>query len=69
MVTVSSITTAQQLLDAPDMGRCELVRGELVMMSLAGFEHGVIAGRIYGRLFNHVERNRLGLVTAAETGF
>lgn len=39
------------------------------MMSPAGFEHGVVAGRIYGILFNYVEKHHLGLVTAAETGF
>ena len=46
MATVQEITTAEQLLEAPDLGRCELVRGELVMMSPAGYEHGVIAGNI-----------------------
>ena len=61
--------TAHQLLDKPDLGRCELIRGELVMMSPAGFEHGVIAGRIHGYLFNFVGRKRLGMVVAAETGF
>ena len=50
MATVQEIeiTTAEELLDAPDPGRCELVLGELVMMSPAGFEHGVVAGRVYG---------------------
>lgn len=38
-------------------------------MSPAGFEHGVVAGRFYGYLFIFVQQNRLGLVTAAETGF
>lgn len=61
--------TAEQLFASPSLGRCELVRGELVMMSPAGFEHGVIAGEIYGHLFNFVKQNRLGVVTAAETGF
>ena len=48
MSTVQEITTAEQLLEAPDLGRCELVRGELVMMSPSGYEHGVVAGRIHG---------------------
>jgi len=69
MATVQEITTAEQLFEAPDLGRCELVRGELVMMSPAGYEHGVIAGEMYGHLFNFVKQNRLGVVTAAETGF
>lgn len=40
-----------------------------MMMSPAGFEHGAVAGRIHGHLFVFVSQNRLGLVTAAETGF
>ena len=39
------------------------------MMSPAGYEHGVIAGEMYGHLFNFVKQNRRGVVTAAETGF
>lgn len=69
MATVQETMTAEQLLGAPDLGRCELVRGELVMMSPAGYEHGVIAGEMYGHLFNFVKQSRLGVVTAAETGF
>jgi Uma2 family endonuclease len=69
MATVQDITTAEQLLGAPGLGRCELVRGELVMMSPAGFEHGDVAGRVHGHLFHFVTQNRLGTVTAAETGF
>jgi Uma2 family endonuclease len=69
MATVQETMTAEQLLASPSLGRCELVRGELVMMSPAGFEHGVIAGEVYGHLFNFVKQNQLGVVTAAETGF
>jgi Uma2 family endonuclease len=69
MATVQEITTAQQLFEAPNLGRCELVRGELVTLSPAEFEHGAIAGRIHGYLFDFVARNGLGVVVAAETGF
>jgi len=34
------ITTAGELLRAGDIGRCELVRGELRRMIPAGYEHG-----------------------------
>lgn len=47
----------------------ELVDGELRKMSPAGFEHGHIAMLIGASLSNHVRRNGLGRVTAAETGF
>jgi Uma2 family endonuclease len=69
MATIEHITTAEQLLEAPDLGRCELVRGELVMMSPAGFEHGRIVSRMNRRLEGYVEREGLGVVTGAETGF
>ena len=39
------------------------------MMSPSGYEHGVVAGRIHGFLFSFVRKKRLGMVTAAETGF
>ncbi len=69
MATVQHITTADELLQAPGLGRCELVRGELMMMSPAGFEHGRIVSRINARLERYVEKHKLGIVTGAETGF
>ena len=52
-----------------DGNRYELVKGVLKMMSLAGSEHGWIAGRIFNRLATHVENSDLGRTYAAETGF
>jgi Uma2 family endonuclease len=69
MATIQQITTARQLLETPDLGRCELVRGELIMMSPAGFEHGRIVVNITLPLGNFVKERKLGLVTGAETGF
>ena len=69
MATTHQITTAEQLLQAPDLGRCELLRGELVMMSPAGFEHGRIIGNITGPLATYVRQKKLGVVAGAETGF
>lgn len=63
------ITTAEDLLAAGDIGPCELVQGTLVMMSPAGFEHGVITQRIAAVLHAYVAARKLGVVTAAETGF
>ena len=67
--TDQRITTAEQLIEAGDIGRCELVRGELVMMSPSGFEHSVIIAEIARILGNHVAELRLGRVTGAEAGF
>lgn len=69
MATIHQITTAQELLDKPGLGRCELVHGELAMMTPAGYQHGRIVSRINARLENYVDHEALGEVTGAETGF
>ncbi|MCE9554217.1 MAG: Uma2 family endonuclease [Planctomycetes bacterium] len=61
--------TAEQLIHLHSDGRCELVAGELHMMSPSGWKHGRIVGRIHGLLWNHVSQNKLGEVFGAETGF
>ena len=69
MATTQSITTAEQLLHAPDLGRCELVRGALVMMTPAGFEHGRVGNLLAALLTDFVRRRGLGVVTGPDTGF
>lgn len=63
------VMTADELLHAPGLGRCELIQGELVMMWPSGFEHGRVVARITGPLTDFVEVRALGVVTGAETGF
>ena len=62
------ITTAEQLF-AADSQHCELIGGELIMMSPAGFDPGRFASRIVAALENHVRPRSLGVVTTAEAGF
>ena len=69
MATTVEITTAEQLFEAPDLGPCELVRGELIMVSPPGYAHGSIEARIARALANFVEANELGDVLAGEPGF
>src|SRR4051812_24414815 len=61
--------TEEELFAMGDIGRCELVHGEIIHMAPAGAEHGGIVGEIHGRIWAHVRQNGLGKVYAAETGF
>lgn len=49
--------------------RTELVRGTLIVREPAGFGHGKVAMRIGSALHAYVDRQGLGEVFAAETGF
>ena len=49
--------------------RWELRRGELIIMSPAGYNHGLITMRLAARLYNFVDSEKLGTVFGAETGF
>jgi len=69
MATLEKATTAEQLFQAAGLGRCELVRGELITMTPAGFDHGRVANRISVRVGSFVEQNSLGIVATAEAGF
>jgi len=64
-----AITTAEQLLKAGEIGRCELIRGELRMMIPAGDEHGRITVTLTHAVASHVLARRLGVLHGAETGF
>ena len=73
-VTVKTAIRADEL---PDLSarlsilgkRTELVRGELVVMALAGGRHGQVAHKFGLFIGNHVLERDLGRVFAAETGF
>ncbi len=63
------LITADELSAMGDIGRCELIRGNLIMMSPAGYQHGDIAQNIAFHLSAFVRKHKLGKVLAAETGF
>jgi Uma2 family endonuclease len=64
----AAIRTAEELLRAGDIGRCELIRGELVMMVPPGGEHGRLSNEIAHHLTAFVKSRKAGLVLA-EAGF
>jgi Uma2 family endonuclease len=68
MATIERITTAEELFKA-NLQQCELLEGDLVMMSPAGFDHGGIAGNIAVALGGFVKSRSLGAVVTAEPGF
>ncbi len=69
MASKPALMTADELLALGDIGRSELIRGELVRMSPSGFEHATVAAEICAILRDYVRKQRLGLVTTAEGGF
>jgi Uma2 family endonuclease len=64
------LMTAEELAKlAPEASRGELVEGEFISMSPAGFMHGRIALKIGTYLNLFVLKHKLGEAYAAETGF
>lgn len=70
MSTATALLTADDLWRLPkDGNRHELVKGELLTMPPATFEHGVVGTNIATPLDRHVRANNLGTVVNANTGF
>ena len=69
MTTHTKPITAEELFEMGDIGRCELVRGEIIHMSPSGAEHGDVAAESLRLIANHVKSETLSKVYAAETGF
>jgi Uma2 family endonuclease len=63
--------TAEQLAELTDdrYKKSELVKGELIVMSPTGFEHGIMSARIAQILNDFVRARGLGYICGAETGF
>ena len=65
-----AITTADQLLQASaELDPCELVRGELIMMTPVGSYHAQVEDNIYPLLSLFVRTNKLGKACPSDAGF
>ncbi len=69
MTLVAEITTAEQLFQEPCLGRCELLRGEIVCTSPSGSLHAVVVAALGGVLYDFVQQRKLGWVFGGEGGF
>ena len=69
-MSTTARVTADELLDLPrGSQRYELLAGELITMSPAGWKHGVVAGDLNAILGHFVRQHKLGRIFGAETGF
>jgi Uma2 family endonuclease len=69
MVAQEDVMTAQQLLEARNLGPCELVCGRLVRLPYTQWREGLIASRLLGFLFDFVKPRALGVLVGGRTGF
>ncbi|MCC6127328.1 MAG: Uma2 family endonuclease [Pirellulales bacterium] len=69
MATLAQLLTADRYFELGDIGPSELLRGELVMMSPAFFNHGWVVTKIDTTLAGFVYSRRLGIVVSGEAGF
>jgi len=70
MATAAQRMTAEDLERMPpDQSHVELVRGEIIVMTPSGAEHGGIAASIVYHVVNFVRGSKLGRVYTAEVGF
>jgi len=68
--TTTHLMTAEDLLNMPDDDlRHELIKGKLLTMAPAKFEHGRVVGNLTIILGQYVKDNGLGIICGAETGF
>ncbi len=63
-----TLVTGEELLAMGDIGRCELIKGRLVMMSPTGDEHGGYESNFDEHLKAFVRRHKLGKVRVGEVG-
>ena len=66
---VQKLVTAESLLENHPKQRCELIQGEIRLLSPAGSEHGWVVMNIAGPMMVFAKDQKLGYIFGAETGF
>ena len=61
--------TVEDLYHVPDNGKAEIVNGEVVLMSPAGYAPGYASGEIFVSLREHARRTKTGRAVADNKGF
>ena len=62
------LVTGEELLQHPEWGPCELIRGKVVPVCRPNSEHGVLMTELAARLWNHVKDKKLGKVFSGDSG-
>jgi len=68
VVVKPSPVTGEELAALGDLGRTELVKGEIIYLMPTGHPHGFYEGNITGFLFAFVREHKLGRVLPGEVG-
>jgi Uma2 family endonuclease len=63
-----SLVTGEELARIPDLGRCELVRGQIIHAAPTFREHGSVEGKFFRVIDSFVEPRKLGKVLVGEVG-
>jgi Uma2 family endonuclease len=69
VATSSKPITGEELFAMGDIGRCELVYGQIVRLDPSGFDRGRLAARLSALLGTWNDKHKLGIVLGAEAGF
>lgn len=64
----AKLITGEELAEMGDVGRCELVEGEIIMKSPTGWIHGKYEWRLGDALGTYVKGNPIGVVLVGEAG-
>ncbi|MDE0637215.1 MAG: Uma2 family endonuclease [Candidatus Poribacteria bacterium] len=68
LTPIKTDMTLEEFLES-DLEGYEYVKGEIIPMPAASWEHGLICSRVFSRLVLYVQEHQLGEVVTPDTGF